>query len=332
MKSKSLILLVFSIGFGIVAAIGISQVMNGRVQAGPAEAPRGPVLLASADLSLYEELTEENVKLENWTLETIPPDAITSLEEITDMVTTTRMAPGIPIVRTAIQHKNIGTSPVIPENMKVAAIRVAADDTIGNLLRPGHKVDVIGIFKGRDRITNQTTTSSRTFLKALEVYSIGNKTTRDTTENANGNSNASSIVGLLVTQKQSEALIFVQDTGSIKLVLRGDDVENDGGVGELEDLEDLLASSSGQGSEGSDSRPDLGSQKSSYKPESVMVIFRGSDPTTVKFNNSGSPVGGDAGADTGGSSSRESSEESYGDSRGRGESDRGIDDDQYPEE
>ena len=101
MKSKSLILLVLSIGFGIVAAIGISQVMNGRVQAGPAEAPRGPVLLASADLSLFEKLTEENVKLENWVIDTIPPDAVTSMEEIKDMVTTTRMAPGIPIVLSA---------------------------------------------------------------------------------------------------------------------------------------------------------------------------------------------------------------------------------------
>ena len=327
MKSKSLILLVFSIGFGIVAAIGISQVMNGRVQAGPAEAPRGPVLLASADLSLYEELTEENVKLENWTLETIPPDAITSLEEITDMVTTTRMAPGIPIVRTAIQHKNIGTSPVIPENMKVAAIRVAADDTIGNLLRPGHKVDVIGIFKGRDRITNQTTTSSRTFLKALEVYSIGNKTTRDTTENANGNSNASSIVGLLVTQKQSEALIFVQDTGSIKLVLRGDDVENDGEVGQLEDLQEELA--------GGNRSPEPGDNlpETQYEPESVeMVIIRGSDVSTTKFNGSGTAIQDGDEAEAEGSGSRLSSEERYTRPNDHSDNDRGIDDDQYPGE
>ena len=109
MKSKSLILLVLSLGFGIVAAIGISQVLNGRADAGPAESPRGPVLLASADLSLYEKLTEENVKLENWTLETIPENAVTSLDEIVDMVTTTRLSPGIPIVRNAIQHKNLST-------------------------------------------------------------------------------------------------------------------------------------------------------------------------------------------------------------------------------
>jgi len=320
MKSKSLILLVLSLGFGIVAAIGISQVLNGRADAGPAEAPRGPVLLASADLSLYDKLTEENVKLENWTLDTIPENALTSLDEIADMVTVTRLSPGIPIVRSAIQHKSLRTGPVIPDGMKVVAVRVAADDTIGNLLRPGHKVDVIGVFKGRERNTNRTTTTSRTFLKALEVYSIGNKTQHDSTENPSGNSNASSIVGLLVTQKQSEALVFVQDTGSIKLVLRGDDDENDGEVGQLEDIrQDLLA-----GGESGDASP----QGSSYKPDTVeMVIFRGSESSTVKFTQGGAPIqSGDGGS---GSGSRESSEEDYGDSSDRGSSNRGIDDDQY---
>lgn len=327
MKSKSLILLVLSIGFGIVAAIGISQVMNGRVQAGPAEAPRGPVLLASADLSLFEKLTEENVKLENWVIDTIPPDAVTSMEEIKDMVTTTRMAPGIPIVLSAIQHKNIGTGPAIPPNMKVVAVRVAADDTIGNLLRPGHKVDVIGIFKGRDVNTGQRTTNSRTFLKALEVYSIGNKTTHDSSESASGNSNASAIVGLLVTQKQSEALIFVQDTGSIKLVLRGDDVENDGEVGQLEDLQEELA--------GGNRSPEPGDNlpETQYEPESVeMVIIRGSDVSTTKFNGSGTVIQDGDEAEAAGSGSRLSSEERYTGSNSRSDNNRGIDDDQYPGE
>ena len=78
MKSKSLILLVLSIGFGIVAAIGISQVMKNQAIAEPVETPRGPVLLASADLGLHEKLTEENVKLENWPTDTIPENAVTT--------------------------------------------------------------------------------------------------------------------------------------------------------------------------------------------------------------------------------------------------------------
>ena len=161
MKSKSLILLVLSIGFGIVAAIGISQVMKNQAIAEPVETPRGPVLLASADLGLHEKLTEENVKLENWPTDTIPENAVTTLEEITDMVTRIRMSPGIPIVRSAIQHKNLSTRPPIPEGMKVVAVRVAAHDTISNLLRPGNKIDVIGVFKTRNPCLLYTSPSPR---------------------------------------------------------------------------------------------------------------------------------------------------------------------------
>jgi len=72
-------------------------------------------------------------------------------------------------------------------------------------------------------------------LKALQVYSINNKTRIDTSEKSE-NQSRTSIVGLIVTEKQSEALVFVQDTGSIKLVLRGDDVENNGEVEQLEEI------------------------------------------------------------------------------------------------
>ena len=320
MKSKSLILLVLSIGFGIVAAIGISQVMKNQAIAEPVETPRGPVLLASADLGLHEKLTEENVKLENWPTDTIPENAVTTLEEITDMVTRIRMSPGIPIVRSAIQHKNLSTRPPIPEGMKVVAVRVAAHDTISNLLRPGNKIDVIGVFKTRNPVTKQTTKNSRTFLKALEVYSIGNKTAIDSSDKAR-NQNASSIVGLLVTQKQSEALVFVQDTGSIKLVLRGDDVENDGSVGHLEDLQEELANRD---------RQEADSENRDYKPESVsMVIFRGNDSTTYEIDKQGAHAQGNTESETEGSGSRELNEEEYTGSADRGSSDRGIDDDQY---
>ena len=246
MKSKSLILLVLSIGFGLVAAIGISQVMKNQA-IGDVAAPRGPVLLATGPLDMKALLTEENVKIENWPVDIIPADAATTLDDVTDMVTLSRLSKGMPIVKSAIQHKDIVERPQIPENMKVVAVRVSADNMIGNLLAPGNKVDVIGVFKQRDNVSGQSTTTSRTFLKALQVYSIGNQTTARAKEKS-GSSSATSIVGLLVTQKQSEALVFVQDSGSIKLVLRGDDVENDGEVGDLGDIEKELASDDEKGS------------------------------------------------------------------------------------
>lgn len=308
MKSKSLILLVLSIGFGLLAAIGISQVMKNNVVADTSE-PMGQVVLAASSLILNTELTEENVKIATWRTSIIPPEAITSLEEIKDMVNITPLSQGLPIVKGAIQHKSAGTGPPIPNGMKVVAVRVSADDTIGNLLNPGNKVDVIGVFKQRDPNTNHTTTNSRTFLKALQVYSIGNKTQVDITK-SQGNGSANSIVGLLVTEKQSEALVFVQDTGSIKLVLRGDDAENDGEVGRLEDIEKIVA------------------KKDDFKPKAPtggMKIWLGNKVETTQLNSDGSRSDPDDMARDG----KYGDSDDRGGSGNRGDSDRGIDDDQY---
>ena len=321
MKSKSLILLVLSIGFGIVAAIGISQVMNNKVDGATTATPMGTVLVATGSLDLKAVLTEENVKIESWPSSIIPPDAVSDIEEITDMVTMTRMSQGMPIVRGAIQHRNTLIRPTIPENMKVFAIRLAADDTFGNLLEPGNKVDVIGVFKQRDSKTNQTTTTSRTFLKALQVYSINNKTRIDTSEKSE-NQSRTSIVGLIVTEKQSEALVFVQDTGSIKLVLRGDDVENNGEVEQLEEIKSEILKQEDE------SFGEKVPMQLSQTNKTEMEVWHGSESRTIEFNSDGSRVKETEGD---GSSNRANNIDDV-DFNDRGDSERGISDDQYPGE
>ena len=321
MKSKSLILLVLSIGFGIVAAIGISQVMNNKVDGATTATPMGTVLVATGPLDLKAVLTEENVKIESWPSSIIPPDAVSDIEEITDMVTMTRMSQGMPIVRGAIQHRNTLIRPTIPGNMKVFAIRLAADDTFGNLLEPGNKVDVIGVFKQRDSKTNQTTTTSRTFLKALQVYSINNKTRIDTSEKSE-NQSRTSIVGLIVTEKQSEALVFVQDTGSIKLVLRGDDVENNGEVEQLEEIKSEILKQEDE------SFGEKVPMQLSQTNKTEMEVWHGSESRTIEFNSDGSRVKETEGD---GSSNRANNIDDV-DFNDRGDSERGISDDQYPGE
>lgn len=221
------------------------QIPAGRTQGSfksmeQSSTPMGPVLVATDTLNLRTELTDENVKIEQWPTNIIPPEAITTLEEIKDMVTLTRMSRGMPIVKGSIGTKNYNFAPGIAPHMKVVAVGTLADDVIGPPLRPGNRVDVIGVFKRRDRSTNLITTNSRTFLKGVQVYSIGNRTTIDNHAKPR-TSAASSIVGLLVTAKQSKALVFASDNGGIKLVLRGDDVENTGEVGSLDEVREMIS-------------------------------------------------------------------------------------------
>lgn len=237
MKSKSFVLMILSLGFGLVAAIGISQVMRANNANAQPIQEMGPVLVASDFLDMKTDLTEENVKIENWPAAIIPEDAATTLEDIKDMSIQVRMSKGMPIVKSTLIHKNSKSVIQIPEGYKVVAIKVSGDDMIGGLLNPGDKVDIIGLFKKTARDGRQQTIS-RTFLKALRVFSVNNKLSANIDRQETTTSN-SAIVGVLVTEKQSEEIVYVQKTGDLKLVLRGEYVEGDDDVETLEDIMQL---------------------------------------------------------------------------------------------
>jgi pilus assembly protein CpaB len=63
MRPKTLILLVLALGCGLVASIGISQVMQRNQEAGPSS-ETSPVWVAKADIKDNEPMTMQNLKLE----------------------------------------------------------------------------------------------------------------------------------------------------------------------------------------------------------------------------------------------------------------------------
>ena len=238
MKSKSFMLMVLSMGFGLVAAIGISQVLGQKSPNAEPEKAMGPVITAAADLDPNTRLTAENVKMENWPLNIIPDDAATSLEDIEDMVNRNRLGKGMPIQLSVIVNEKSVASLSIPGNMKVVAIKVPSDDLFGGLLSPGDKVDVIGLFQKRDKKNpNRIHQTSKTFLRGLQVFSINNsmKSQENREDSPTAGSNAA-VVGVLATEDQAEAIYYVLKTAQIKLTLRGEESTNDDDIESLDEI------------------------------------------------------------------------------------------------
>ncbi|MGY8746921.1 MAG: Flp pilus assembly protein CpaB [Pirellulales bacterium] len=238
MKSKSFMLMVLSMGFGLVAAIGISQVLGQKSANAEPEKAMGPVITAAADLDPNTRLTAENVKIENWPLNIIPDDAATSLEDIEDMVNRNRLGKGMPIQLSVIVNENSIASLSIPGSMKVVAIKVQSDDLFGGLLSPGDKVDVIGLFQKRDKKNpNRINQTSKTFLRGLQVFSINNsmKSQENREDSPTAGSNAA-VVGVLATEDQAEAIYYVLKTAEIKLTLRDEESTNDDDIESLDEI------------------------------------------------------------------------------------------------
>lgn len=272
MKSKSFVLMTLSLGFGLIAALGITQVMGKNKQPKEPKVKMGQVVVAVEHLGHKMLLTEENVRVENWPDEIIPENAVRDLESIKDMAIMTRLSKGLPILQSDIDHKSNAMGIDIPPGFKVVAIKVSADDTIAGLLRPGDRVDVIGLFKnGRGR---DSETVSRTFLKGLEVFSVNSSMRATNTDRQNGGSKGSAIVGVLVNERQSEDIVYVQKTGSLKLVLRGDEPTDL----ELDEVEGVLARTL-NGGEIKD-EVFVAPKKQEYEK---MVVWVGQDYETITF-------------------------------------------------
>ncbi len=181
MKSKSLILMAVSLGFGLVAAIGISQVMGSKGQNKSPEITTKPVMVALDHLDAKSALTEENCVIEQWPANMVPPDAVSSFDEVKDRLLRARVAKRMPILKPMAVTKAELMELPIPAGMKVVGIRVPPDDMIGGLLAPGDLVDLVGVFSG-----SNNSKVSRTFLTNIQVFSIDNRIEAET-DRAKGN-------------------------------------------------------------------------------------------------------------------------------------------------
>jgi Flp pilus assembly protein CpaB len=219
MKSKSLVLIAVSLGFGLVAAIGISQVLGRNNN--PPPTPKQelkPILVAQDHLDAFGELVETKIAVEKWPASLVPPDALSSIEETKDKVVNCRVAKKMPILKQMVVHRNEVNRLAIPKNYKVMGIKLPADDVLSGLLSPGDVVDLIGVF------TNDKTKVSRTFLTNIRVFSVNNKTAPDQDRGKSGSQGA--VVGVLLTKGQAEKLILAQKVAQIKLVLRSQESDS----------------------------------------------------------------------------------------------------------
>ena len=244
MKSKSLIMLLFCLGFGALAAVAATTVMGSRGDAEVAVVETRPVILANDHLNIKTALTEENCRVEQWPAKLVPEDSVTDLSMLENKFNKFRLSKNMPITREQIAERAFFEQDLIPPGHKVVAVKVNEDDTISGLLKPGQQVDIIGVFElPQKKGSNRRLKTAQTFLKGIRVYSIDGD--RDGSAETQNGRRGNSVVGVLVTEKQSEEIVLVQKVGDLKLVLRGESYdEDDEQVADFETLFPGIAGSS----------------------------------------------------------------------------------------
>ncbi len=224
MRSKSLVLLVLALGCGLVAAIGINQVMAKRGQQG-APTETMAIYVAMKDIPSRETLKIEDLKLEDWPKDKVPKGAVTKPEQITERSAKTKFYTGEPILETKLFSPDdpaLGAARQIPPGFQVVSLKVDDVAGISKLVLPGDNVDV-QVFIRRNPSLGANETMTATVLQSAKVFAVNEIFDGDQSGSNEEGTIAAKTVSLVVQPDEAKRVMLAAELGKIRLTLRGPD-------------------------------------------------------------------------------------------------------------
>ena len=212
MKMKSMVLLLVAAGFGLVAMLGVMQVLKG-----PGKEPNVRVLVAKADIPSGMPLDETNLEFKEMPQSAVPGGAVTSMDEIKNKCLVSRAVPGEIIMAAKLGGEDaITASHQIPKGMRVATVSVDATKSHSGLIRPTDRVDVVCTYEMYNPTSRNKSKRVKTVLDYIEVFAVDAVRAGREGEVDSAVKN----VSLLVNPDQYQLLLAAQGMGSLSLSLR----------------------------------------------------------------------------------------------------------------
>ncbi|MGI9430267.1 MAG: Flp pilus assembly protein CpaB [Bythopirellula sp.] len=307
MRPKSLMLLALALGCGLVASIGISQVMDRDTETVGYETTS--IYVALHNINLNDPIDAEMVSLQDWPKDKVPQGAITQLEELENRRPRSAIIAGEPILEAKLMAQGEVHDPIgeITEGMRLKTVRVDAEKSAAGLLSPGDRVD-IQLFVNRNPGAGFPTARTRVILQNIRVYAI-DQTVQRAADGGEGRTVAKT-VSLLVWPEQANKIALAEQIGELNLIPRSPDDDLTVKLGEMttDDLftdhntkntreeEQLRNKQSDKDEPGFLSTLMLSMKKTAAeRPPFVMEIYEAEERREVSFD----PLTGRPTADTG---------------------------------
>jgi pilus assembly protein CpaB len=222
MRPKSIALLLLALGCGLVASIGITQVMS-RQTTEPAESGETqPIFVAMTDVGLGDQLNSQVLKLAQWPKDNIPAGAISRIEDVEGRRARTKLFAGDPILESKLLSKGAsgqGATALIPKGYRVVPVKVDLVSRGSSMILPGDRVDVMGHFV-RDPGRDIPETITQTILQDIKVFAVDDVVDLEK-EKDGRKSIVAKTISLLVTPDQAAMVMMASQMGPINLVMRG---------------------------------------------------------------------------------------------------------------
>jgi pilus assembly protein CpaB len=236
MRPKSLILLVLALGCGLVASIGISQVLDNQNKQ-QAAIETVPIYVALHNINLGDPVDEGMVSLQEWPKDKVPVGAVTKWEDISGRRPKTVIFQGEPLNDGKFLAKGETHDPIagIPPGMRLKTVSVDARKSAAGLLSPGDRVDV-QLFVQRNEQNGVPRPFTKIILQNIRVYAVDQAVQRSS-EGTEERSVAKT-VSLVVSPQQASRMTTAENMGELSLIPRNpdDDVIVDDAEQSLDDI------------------------------------------------------------------------------------------------
>jgi pilus assembly protein CpaB len=223
MRPKSMLLLLLALGCGLVASIGISQVMEHN-SGSQAKLETVPIYVAVHNINLGDPIDSAAISLQEWPKGKVPKGAINKLEDLKGRRPRTAIFEGEPILEGKLLAPGQMADPIsqIKPGMRLKTIAVDAEKSVAGLLKPGDRVDV-QLFVKKDQHTGVDTAKSKVILQNIRVFAVDQAVQR--AADGSDEKAIAKTVSLMLTPEQASKLSLAEQIGEISLIPRNPDDE-----------------------------------------------------------------------------------------------------------
>ncbi len=210
MRAKSVLLLVIALGCGVVASVGVSQVVLDQKNRGAVASV--PVLVVVKEISAATKIPQDSVRVEQWPTDRVPLGTLSDPKMIENKFTKQRIYPGEPIIEAKLSAK--GRDFTVPAGYQIFDIAVKDETGGGGYIGPGDHVDIYGYFEKSARVK---AAKSVKVMENLEVVMIDGVAIVDPDA---AKQKKSSTIQMLVKDSQYIVLDTAANLGKLRLALR----------------------------------------------------------------------------------------------------------------
>jgi pilus assembly protein CpaB len=216
MRNKSMFLIIACV-CGAVAAVGASQLIQGQ---GTSTVQSTEIFVAAREIGEATKLTADMVTLEPWPADRVPQGATNDLTLLEGKIANQRFYAGEPVMLAKLTEDGDQLNARIPDGFSVVSMAADGAKSVGNLVRPGDRVNVMAWFSKSEQIPE---TGVRTVLRGVKVFAVDGRTTRSAKSGETEQASAPSTVSLLIYKSDEEAWTYASELGRIRLSLSGPD-------------------------------------------------------------------------------------------------------------